>query len=96
MKAVIKTRRIYDPPLKEDGTRILADRLWPRGMKKEAAALAEWAKELAPSTALRNWFHQDPGRWEEFRQRYLAELVQNKEVAAFTTRHADKKVITLL
>lgn len=70
----IAVKRIYDPPAKTDGYRILVDRVWPRGMKKEDAALDAWSKELAPSTALRKWFGHDPTRWETFRHRYATEL----------------------
>ncbi len=71
---MIRIKRVYDPVEPTDGTRVLVDRLWPRGLKKAALALDRWQKELAPSDALRRWFHHDPAKWEEFRQRYLAEL----------------------
>lgn len=67
-------KRIYAPASKADGARILVDRLWPRGISKIEAALDAWLKEIAPSTALREWFHHEAPRWEEFRKRYLAEL----------------------
>lgn len=70
----IRIKRAYEPPAHDDGARILIDRLWPRGVKKEALALDQWAKELAPSTKLRQWFGHDPALWEEFRRRYAAEL----------------------
>lgn len=70
----IKLKRAYEPPARSDGMRILIDRLWPRGLSKAQAALDEWAKELAPSTALRQWFGHDARRWTEFRQRYAEEL----------------------
>ncbi|WP_266157554.1 DUF488 domain-containing protein [Dyella silvatica] len=72
MSIVIK--RIYEPAAKADGYRVLVDRLWPRGLKKEDAALDIWAKDLAPSTALRRWFGHDPSLWEGFRHCYAAEL----------------------
>lgn len=72
MRVAIK--RVYDPPGKDDGFRILVDRLWPRGIKKERAAFAEWLKEIAPSDALRKWFSHDPGKWTEFKRRYFKEL----------------------
>ncbi len=75
--ANIKLKRAYDRPDAGDGTRILVDRLWPRGVKKEDAAIDEWMKELAPSTALRKWFGHDPARWQEFRRRYMTELHQH-------------------
>lgn len=70
----LKLKRAYEAPARDDGTRILVDRLWPRGLNKEAAALDHWMKEIAPSTELRKWFHRDPERWSEFRRRYAKEL----------------------
>jgi uncharacterized protein YeaO (DUF488 family) len=70
----IAVKRAYDEPAKDDGYRVLVERLWPRGMKKEAVPLDQWAKELAPSTALRKWFGHDPARWDGFRHRYAGEL----------------------
>lgn len=75
----IRIKRAYEPPAADDGVRILIDRLWPRGIKKEALALTEWDKELAPSKELRQWFGHDPARWDEFRQRYAAELRQHPD-----------------
>jgi uncharacterized protein YeaO (DUF488 family) len=68
----IRTRRIYDPPTALDGTRILVDGLWPRGISKQQARLDGWRRELAPSKALRQWFAHDPSRWEGFKERYFA------------------------
>jgi uncharacterized protein YeaO (DUF488 family) len=74
-RPVIRARRIYDPPEPADGYRVLVDRLWPRGMAKERAALDEWAKDIAPSDELRHWLHDDPeGRATEFAHRYRLEL----------------------
>lgn len=70
----ITIKRVYEPAAKDDGYRVLIDRLWPRGLTKEAVPLDLWAKELAPSTALRQWFNHDPSLWEGFRQRYAGEL----------------------
>lgn len=70
----VKLKRAYDPRAASDGKRILVDRLWPRGVKKTDAAIDQWMKEIAPSTALRKWFAHDPARWPEFRRRYLKEL----------------------
>lgn len=67
-------KRVYEPPEEEDGARVLVDRLWPRGLTKEKAALDHWAKEAAPSDALRRWFGHRPDRWEEFVARYREEL----------------------
>ncbi|MFI9492603.1 MULTISPECIES: DUF488 domain-containing protein [Streptomyces] len=78
MRAVddaVRVRRVYDPPEKDDGTRVLVDRLWPRGVSKEHAAVDVWAKEAAPSKELRSWYHQDPdGRFDDFVDRYRTEL----------------------
>ena len=71
---MIRIKRAYDPPAKEDGARFLVDRLWPRGMKKEALPMAAWCKEVAPSNVLRQWFSHDPDRWKEFQHQYRAEL----------------------
>ncbi len=71
---MIRLKRAYDPVEKSDGVRILVDRLWPRGIKKEKLQATFWMKEVAPSTELRQWFHGDSGNWNEFRARYLKEL----------------------
>lgn len=70
----IQVRRVYDPPDKQDGTRVLIDRIWPRGISKADAHIDEWPKEITPSTDLRHWFHGEQGSYAEFRRRYLAEL----------------------
>jgi uncharacterized protein YeaO (DUF488 family) len=75
----IAIKRVYDPPAATDGRRLLVERLWPRGMKKEALKLDGWLRDVAPSTALREWFGHDPVRWEEFQLRYRAELEANPE-----------------
>lgn len=75
----VKLKRAYEPPAHDDGTRVLIDRLWPRGVKKIDAALDHWAKDLAPSTALKEWFGHDPARWPEFRFRYTKEVRQHGE-----------------
>jgi uncharacterized protein YeaO (DUF488 family) len=77
MAAAVRIKRIYEPASPEDGARLLVDRVWPRGITKEAAALTMWIKEVAPSTALRKWFGHDPARWPEFHRRYLDELAAN-------------------
>ncbi|HSH85253.1 MAG TPA: DUF488 family protein, partial [Guyparkeria sp.] len=76
----INTKRVYDPVEKGDGCRILVDRLWPRGVKKEDLPHDEWLKTVAPSTELRQWFGHDPERFEEFTARYLRELEQNADL----------------
>jgi uncharacterized protein YeaO (DUF488 family) len=90
--SVIQVKRIYEPPARGDGLRILVDRIWPRGISKEKAALDLWAKDVAPSTELRKWFHHDPERWAEFRTRYLAELKAHRvELDELRARIAGKR-----
>ncbi len=74
MSARIWLRRAYDPPTRNDGYRVLVDRIWPRGVSRDDAAIDHWAREMAPSDDLRRWFNHDPGRWDEFQRRYRAEL----------------------
>ena len=69
-----RIKRVYEPPAASDGTRVLVDRVWPRGVSKQRAAVDHWLKGVAPSTELRRWFGHDPTRWDEFRRRYAAEL----------------------
>jgi uncharacterized protein YeaO (DUF488 family) len=80
----VQIRRIYDPPRDDDGTRVLVDRLWPRGISKERAHLDEWCKVIAPSTELREWYGHDPERFAEFSRRYRAELGDPEHAEAFT------------
>ncbi len=75
----VQLKRVYEPPGKSDGARVLVERLWPRGVSKQKAKLALWARELAPSTELRKWFDHEPARWEEFKARYFAELDARRE-----------------
>lgn len=96
MKPTIKIKRVYEKPLKKDGYRILVDRLWPRGITTEEAALDEWGKDLAPSVHLRKWFGHDPSLWTDFQKQYRSELKRNKAVEAFVENHEDKKIITLV
>src|SRR5690348_1344561 len=70
----VRLKRVYDAPSARDGVRVLVDRLWPRGLTKEAAALDAWLKDIAPSNELRQWYHAHPLQWSKFRQRYLEEL----------------------
>lgn len=84
----LKSKRIYDPPERSDGTRVLVDRLWPRGVSRERAALDHWAKAVAPSDALRRWYGHAPERWVEFQARYRAELAE-PEAAAELARLAE-------
>ena len=94
MKLTIK--RVYDEPSKDDGTRILIDRLWPRGLSKEKARVDLWLKEIAPSTELRQWFAHDPAKWAEFETRYRAELRQNGEQLTVLKQAIAKGTVTLL
>jgi uncharacterized protein YeaO (DUF488 family) len=92
----IKLKRAYERPLPEDGTRILIDRLWPRGVSKAAAAIDQWIKEIAPSTALRKWFGHDPDRWQEFRRRYAAEVRERPDELRDLRRQASQRPVTLV
>ena len=94
MKLTIK--RVYDEPGKDDGTRILIDRLWPRGLSKEKARVDLWLKEISPSTELRQWFAHDPAKWAEFKTRYCAELRQNGEQLTVLKQAIAKGTVTLL
>ena len=92
----IRLKRAYEPPAAGDGTRILVDRLWPRGVKKAAAAIDMWAKDIAPSAELRQWFGHETNRWEEFRRRYVAELEQKPDLINELRALARKGQITLV
>jgi uncharacterized protein YeaO (DUF488 family) len=92
----VKLKRAYEPSADEDGIRILIDRLWPRGISKKNAALDQWMKEIAPSTALRKWFGHDPARWDEFRRRYAEELHQNAGLLDQLRSFARQGPITLV
>ncbi len=92
----IRTKRIYDPPADDDGYRVLVDRLWPRGVKKSDAKIDLWAKQIAPSSELRKWFHQGPDRFDEFRRRYVQELESQTEAARQVLDESDQGTITLL
>jgi uncharacterized protein YeaO (DUF488 family) len=92
----IHLKRVYDPPSAKDGVRILVDRLWPRGLKKEDAALDRWDRDVAPSDALRKEFAHDHSRWEEFKARYFAELDANPEPVKRIAAEARKGTLTLL
>jgi uncharacterized protein YeaO (DUF488 family) len=94
----IRVRRVYDAPSPADGARVLVDRIWPRGLRKDAADLTEWAKDAAPSTELRKWYGHDPAKFDEFRRRYLDELSgrsQRAELARLRSLAADRP-LTLL
>jgi len=95
-KTSIRIKRAYEPPGKDDGLRILIDRLWPRGLSRNALKLDAWVKHLAPSNALRQWYKHDPEKFAEFRQRYLAELKAQGEALAELRATVKGRVITLL
>ena len=95
----IKTKRIYTAPEVNDGIRILVDRLWPRGIKKESAAINAWEKEIAPSNELRKWFSHDAEKYPEFRRKYMEELDASEDAErflGFVNEHFRSKNITLL
>lgn len=91
----VNIKRVYEEPEKSDGFRILVDRVWPRGMTKEKAAVDLWLKEAGPSTELRKWFNHDPEKWSEFKKRYLKELKDN-EVIQEIKGHEKKGKVTLV
>ena len=92
----ISIKRAYEKPAKEDGTRILVDRLWPRGLTKEKAKIDLWLKDIAPSPELRTWFGHDPEKWTEFKKRYRAELKKNGEQVALLKDAIKKGPVTLV
>ncbi len=92
----VRLKRVYEEPTKSDGTRILVDRLWPRGLTKEKAQVDLWLKEVAPSNELRKWFAHDRARWPEFKTRYKAELKQNTAELALLKQATAKSPVTLL
>ncbi len=92
----LKIKRVYEKPDKEDGMRILVDRLWPRGLTKEKASVDLWLKGIAPSTELRKWFGHDPAKWDEFRQQYREELKKDKEPTSLLKEQVKKGVVTLV
>jgi uncharacterized protein YeaO (DUF488 family) len=95
----VRVKRIYEKPSRTDGTRVLVDRLWPRGLTKEDAALDAWLKDLAPSDELRHWYHAYPQAWASFRRRYLKELTTPEAAAQLQELYrmaAERKRLTLL
>ena len=92
----VKLKRVYEPRGSDDGYRVLVDRLWPRGVSKENAAVDLWLREIAPSDELRKWFGHDPARWREFRRRYFTELEEKSELVAQIRDRARTGVVTLL
>jgi uncharacterized protein YeaO (DUF488 family) len=96
MKPTIHIKRAYEKSSETDGFRVLADRLWPRGVTKEEANIDEWAKDVAPSTELREWFGHDPEKWATFQKKYLHELEQNEAMEQLVENLRTKKTVTLV
>lgn len=92
----IQTKRVYEAPRASDGLRVLVDRLWPRGVSKDRAAIDVWAKELAPTASLRKWFDHEPAKFDEFRRRYLSELDDRQVALDELLRRAGGEPITLV
>jgi uncharacterized protein YeaO (DUF488 family) len=93
---MIKLKRVYEPLEPDDGMRVLVERLWPRGVRREALHLDAWLKEVAPSDSLRRWFNHDPVRWTEFQKRYAAELDGNRPAWSAILEAAKRGTVTLL
>jgi uncharacterized protein YeaO (DUF488 family) len=91
-----RIKRVYDEAEKADGVRVLVDRLWPRGIRKEKAGIGRWLKEISPSNELRTWYGHDPARWEEFKARYFRELEQHGDVIGGLVEQARAGTVTLL
>jgi uncharacterized protein YeaO (DUF488 family) len=93
---MIQLKRVYENPSRKDGLRVLVDRLWPRGLTKERAAVDLWLKDVAPSTELRQWFGHDPARWKEFQSRYRMELKEKKDALTLLKQKGKDHTLTLL
>lgn len=93
---MIKLKRVYEPLEPDDGMRVLVERLWPRGVRREALHLDAWLKEVAPSDSLRRWFNHDPVRWAEFQKRYAEELDGNRPAWLPILEAAERGTVTLL
>lgn len=93
---LVSIKRIYEPAVKGDGYRILVDRLWPRGVSKVAARIDLWMRDIAPSTTLRRWFNHDPAKWEEFCERYRAEMREQQPLLDAVRQQAKKGPVTLV
>lgn len=95
-RGLLRTKRIYEPASEDDGFRIFVERLWPRGISKDKAAMDLWLKEIAPSTELRKWFSHDPSKWNDFRKRYESELREQPELTAEILGRLAHGSVTLL
>ena len=93
---MIQVKRVYEKPSRKDGVRILVDRLWPRGLTKERAAVNLWLKDVAPSPELRKWFGHDPARWEQFQERYRQELREKKDAVQLLKQKEKEGTVTLV
>ena len=93
---MIQIKRVYDPSSRTDGTRLLVERLWPRGVKKTSLEIKSWLKDVAPSAELRKWFSHDPAKWNEFRSRYFAELEANPDAWQPIMEAANHGTVTLI
>ena len=96
VKHELNLKRVYEAPHKDDGTRILVDRLWPRGLTKEKAKVDLWLKEIAPSTELRKWFGHDPKKWRSFRKRYETELKDHADEIKLLKSKVKEGTVTLI
>jgi uncharacterized protein YeaO (DUF488 family) len=94
--AMIQLKRVYEKPSGKDGLRVLVDRLWPRGLTKERAAVDLWLKDVAPSTELRKWFGHDPAKWKEFQTRYRKELKEKADALAMLKQKSKARTLTLV
>jgi uncharacterized protein YeaO (DUF488 family) len=93
---VVRLKRVYEPPEEADGTRVLVERLWPRGLARDRARIDLWLKDIAPSPSLRRWFHHDPARWTEFQRRYREELAGREPLVAQLLDLASHGDVTLV
>jgi uncharacterized protein YeaO (DUF488 family) len=93
---MIQLKRVYETPSRKDGWRVLVDRLWPRGLTKERAAVDLWLKDVAPSTELRQWFGHDPAKWKGFQARYRKELKQKKDALKLLKQKSKERAVTLV
>jgi uncharacterized protein YeaO (DUF488 family) len=93
---MIKLKRAYEAAARSDGLRILVERLWPRGLSKQRAAIGLWLKDLAPSTALRKWYGHEPAKWPEFRRRYWAELKDRSDLLALLKQRTQEGAVTFV
>ena len=95
-KPTIRTKRVYEPPAKADGLRVLVDRVWPRGVSKAGAKVEHWMKDVAPSTSLRKWFAHDPDKWQDFKAAYFEELAPHREALRELLHEAGGGTLTLV